>query len=351
MNFTAELAIIDKYVEIKDVGDGEPLIVELITKHFLPGNRFEEARSWRNALKNKDLKRQMDTEIKEAVKKGITVSISRMPQNTDWFETSPNGEAKKTNDQQYHYDRTVSYLNETQEMLDDVDDVEICRNEWITFVARNSFAAGMREKGASMETLSMAVSDYIEMILLPDDFVEVEDAAPAQQLSTLSVEKAYESRSDVVSYLGTHFPQILKDGFLMNFYCQVGVAGKTEEVIVSNSFVAFLPEKRSGWGAGEMQAINRGSVSVISVGTEFHTEYQGVSSRSDTYWTLTFETTDYTQFTRWLYLGKNEKEMNQNRPELARVLDGLQNFFDLEQGESFESSSGYTTSYGVGWWV
>jgi hypothetical protein len=112
-----------------------------------------------------------------------------------------------------------------------------------------------------------------------------------------------------------------------------------------------LPEKRSGWGAGEMQAINRGSVSVISVGTEFHTEYQGVSSRSETYWTLTFETTDYTQFTRWLYLGKNEKEMNQNRPELARVLDGLQNFFDLEQGESFESSGGYTTSYGVGWWV
>ena len=100
-----------------------------------------------------------------------------------------------------------------------------------------------------------------------------------------------------------------------------------------------------------MQAISRGSVIVISVVTEFHTEYQGVSSRSDTYWTLTFETTDYTQFTRWLYLGKNEKEMNQNRPELARVLDGLQNFFDLEQGESFESSSGYTTSYGVGWWV
>ena len=144
---------------------------------------------------------------------------------------------------------------------------------------------------------------------------------------------------------------MLKDGFLMNFYCQVGVAGKTEEVIVSDSFVAFLPEKRSGWGAGEMQAINRGSVSVISVGTEFHTEYQGVSSRSETYWTLTFETTDYTQFTRWLYLGKNEKEMNQNRPDLAKVLDRLQNYFDLEQGESFESSGGYTTSFGVGWWV
>ena len=116
MDFTAELAIIDKYVEIKDVGNGEPLIVELITKYFLPGNRFEEARSWRNALKSKDLKSQMDKEIKEAVKNGTTVSISRMPQNTEWFETSPDGEAKKTDDQQYHYDRTVSYLNENQDM-------------------------------------------------------------------------------------------------------------------------------------------------------------------------------------------------------------------------------------------
>lgn len=352
MDFTAELAIIDKYVDIKDVGNGEPLIVELITNYFLPSNRFEEARSWRNALKSKDLKSQMDKEIKEAVKKGTTVSISRMPQNTDWFETSPNGEAKKTDDQQYHYDRTLSYLNQTQDMLDEVDDVEICRNEWITFVARNAYTAGMNEKGVTMETLSMAVSDYIEMILLPDAFVGLEaESAPAPQKSALSVEKAYESRSDVVSYLGTHFPQMLKDGFLMNFYCQVGVGGKSEEVIVTDSFVAFLPEKLSGWGAGEMQAINRGSVSVISVGTEFHTEYQGISSRSDTYWTLTFETTDYTQFTRWLYLGKNEKEMNQNRPAQAKILDGLQRFFELVQGESFESSGGYTTSFGVGWWV
>ena len=351
MDFTDEEAIIDKYVEIKDVANGELLIVKLITKHFLPGNRFEEARSWRNALEDKDLKSQMDREIKEAVKTGITVSISRMPQNTDWFETSPDGEAKKTNDQQYHYDRTVSYLNETQEMLDEVDDVEICRNEWITFVARNSYAAGMREKGATIETLSMAVSDYIEMILLPDDFVEVVDAAPVQQKSALSVEKAYENRSDVVSYLSSHFSQILKDGFLMNFYCQLGVGGKSEEIIVTDSCVVFLPGKLSGWGAGEMQVVNRESISVISVGTEFHTEYQGITSHSETYWTLTFETTDYTEFTRWLYLGKNEREMNQNRPELAKTLDSLQNYFELEQGDSFESSGGYTTSFGVGWWV
>ena len=75
MDFTAELAIIDKYVEIKDVSNGEPLIVELITNYFLPNNRFEESRSWRNALKDKELKAQMDTAIKAAVKDGEIVSV------------------------------------------------------------------------------------------------------------------------------------------------------------------------------------------------------------------------------------------------------------------------------------
>ena len=48
---------------------------------------------------------------------------------------------------------------------------------------------------------------------------------------------------------------------------------------------------------------------------------------------------------------KNEKEMHQTRPVQSKILDGLQRFFELVQGESFESSGGYTTSFGVGWWV
>jgi hypothetical protein len=149
----------------------------------------------------------------------------------------------------------------------------------------------------------------------------------------------------------THAPQVLGDSYLMNFFCLTGVTGKSEEVIVTDQYIAFIPEKLSGWNAGRMQLIRRESVVVIAVGSEYHTEYQGITSDSASYWTLTFETSNYEQFTRWLYLGKNEKEMNQYRPQLGKIMDSLGNYFDLEEGDSFQTSGGYQTSFGYGFWV
>jgi Zn-dependent M32 family carboxypeptidase len=119
---------------------------------------------------------------------------------------------------------------------------------------------------------------------------------------------------------------------------------------VTDTYVAFIPEKLSGWKAGQMQIISRAGIDNISVGSEFHTEYQGITSTSASFWTLTFETTDYRQFTRWLYLGKNEKEMNQYRPQLGKIMENLGNYFELTEGDSFQTSDGYQTSFGYGFW-
>ena len=216
MNYKKELEIIDKYVEIKDKEDGQPLIMQLIVEHFLPNNRFEEARSWRNALEDKKLKTEADKAIKESIKTGKIISVSRMPQNSDWVEVSPVGPAEKSNDQQYHYDRTISYMNATQQLVDDVEDIEICRNEWITFVAR-AYEEGLEGKGAQFETLAMAISDYIEMILLPDRFVKTK-FNNNQQTNSVTIEKAYAKRPDLLEYLRTHAPQLLDDPYLTNFF-------------------------------------------------------------------------------------------------------------------------------------
>ena len=42
MDFKKELEIIDKYVEIKDSGAGEDLVLDLILNYFIPQGRFEE---------------------------------------------------------------------------------------------------------------------------------------------------------------------------------------------------------------------------------------------------------------------------------------------------------------------
>jgi len=352
MDSKAELKIIDRYVEIKEIEDGQPLIMKLILEHFLPNNRFEEARSWRNALEDKELKTEADTAIKERLKNGKIVSLSRYPQNTDWTDVSPEGKSKQTDDQQYHYDRTISYMNTKKELIDDVEDIETCRNEWITFVAR-AYEESLGSNGALFETLAMAISDYIELILLPNKFVETRFNSNENAMSnaTPTIENAYATRPDLVEYLRTHAPQVLGDSYLMNFFCLTGVTGKSEEVIVTDQYIAFIPEKLSGWNAGRMQLIRRESVVVIAVGSEYHTEYQGITSDSASYWTLTFETSNYEQFTRWLYLGKNEKEMNQYRPQLGKIMDSLGNYFDLEEGDSFQTSGGYQTSFGYGFWV
>jgi len=236
-------------------------------------------------------------------------------------------------------------------MLDDIDDVRVCRNEWITFVARQAYEGGLDKMGAEFDTLAMALSDYIEFILLPGNFFSDEaNTAPAQAKGT-TVEEAYESRPEIITYLAANASAVLKSTFWLNFFCRTGVNGAVEEVIVTEDYLLFVPKKKTGWNAGTLSTVPTASISSISVGSEYHTEYQGITSYSQSFWTLTFVTDQYQQFTRWLYLGRNEAEMNENRPQLGKTMERLGQHFQLTEGDSFQSSGGYTTSIGFGFWV
>jgi hypothetical protein len=290
--------------------------------------------------------------IKSEAKVQKVVSISRMPQNTDWHDADVSTPAVESDDQQYHYDRTLAYSNATQHMFDELDDVKECRNEWITFVARNAFEGGLGSKGADLNVLAMSISDYIEYVLIPDDYYGFDDQESAvEQTPTYTVEQALAKVPENIQYLRSHAEAVLSDQFLMHFYCQSERAGKSQMVIITPKYVVFIPEKKSGWNAGSFELLYTAHISSVAVGTEYHTQYQGITSSSDVSWTLTFFTTEYTQFTKYLYLGGNEKEMNQNRPVHGKTLDNLSQYFDLEQGDTFETSDGYTTSIGIGWWV
>jgi hypothetical protein len=351
MDFVSEKEIIDKYVEIKESGAGEDLILELITNYFIPQNRFEEASSWKNALSDKAMKATAEGALRVALKGSRVYPISRIPQNTDWSDESPASKAHQSDDQQYHYDRTVSWSNATKLMLDDIEDVKICRNEWITFTARNAFTGGLGDMGAEFDTLAMAISDYIEFVLIPGNFFSDQASESVPHEQGTSVEEAYDSRPEMIAYLAANAPKVLKSTFLLNFFSQTGTDGAVEEVIVTDEFLVFVPKKKTGWSAGKLATVSTASVTSISVGSDFHTEYQGITSKSQTFWTLTFVTDEYQQFTRWLYLGGNEREMNQNRPQLGQTLEKLGKYFNLVQGDSFQTSGGFTTSIGFGFWV
>lgn len=353
--FEVEDKIVDEYVEIKESGgDGDHLIEKLVTDFFIAQNRFIEANSWLEALTDSKTSIKLKKLIAEAEERNPQPNLSRIPKNKNWVNADVLNSAVKSEDQQSHYDRLVAMANLKQVMLEDVDDVIECRNEWITFVAKNSFTGGMQAKGATMNTIATAYRDYIENILIPDKFVETEthrQIAESQKPKHLSVEQAYVNFPETIEYLRTHHAPLLNDGFNLHFYCQTKIMGSSEEIIVTDNYLALLPAKKKGWGVGDGIIISRDNISQISVGSEFHTEYQGLITTQSNFWTLTFETTNFQQFTRYLYLGKNENEMNQNRPIHGQTIQQLGELFQLVEGDSFVSSGGYRTTFGYGWWV
>ena len=360
VDYKEEQQVLQEYMDAKNGGGTglDQMIENIITKYLVPQKRFVEANTWLSPIGDEQLLAKLKVLIGNEELKSEALKFKRIPKNKEWIDADIAHEIQKTDDQQYHYDRIIAYLNYQKVMLKDRDDVFECRNEWITFMSYSTWGDTRESKfgasGCLFTTMATAFNDYVENILLPNKFVEVEISTPValnQAGSRTSVEQAYAQNPETIKYLTDHHPGLLKDGFCMNFFGDIKILGASEEIVVTDNFLAFLPAKKKGWSAGPGVIVSRASIAQISVGSEDHVEYQGITSSQSFYWTLTFETTNFQTFTRYLYLGKNEREMNQNRPALGQQLQKLGQYFDLVEGDSYTSSGGYTTSFGFGWWV
>lgn len=362
INYAEEQQVLQEYMDAKNGGGSglDQMIENIITKYLVPQKRLVEANTWLSPIGDEQLLAKLKVLVANEELNLDTPKLKRLPKNKDWVDADIAHAAQKTDDQQYHYDRMIAYLNHEKVMLDDRDDVFECRNEWITYMAYATWGDTKDSKlgavGCTFITVATAFHDYVENILLPNKFVEFESAEPepeqpVQRGSATTVEQAYAQNPETIKYLTDHHPGLLKDGFCMNFFGDIKILGASEEIVVTDNYLAFLPAKKKGWSAGPGVIVSRASIAQISVGSEDHVEYQGITSSQSFYWTLTFETTNFQTFTRYLYLGKNEREMNQNRPALGQQLQRLGQYFDLVEGDSYTSSGGYTTSFGFGWWV
>ncbi len=95
---------------------------------------------------------------------------------------------------------------------------------------------------------------------------------------------------------------------------------------------------------------SRSAMSALSVGSQVHTEYSGISSSTTEYLVLTVQMKDYTSYNFWITLGRGQAEINQHFPPVMRKLEKMAQVYLVQQGDSWQSSGGYTTSYGVGFW-
>lgn len=114
-------------------------------------------------------------------------------------------------------------------------------------------------------------------------------------------------------------------------------------------WLLFTP-KRFGFGhRSYARVFNKGDLAALGVGESHHIEYQG--TRSTPYWLLSFTMSmrDLTQYTRHAPMGSNETETNRTFPASIEKLRGLASAgYPIVDGPGWNSTGGFTTSYGVG---
>jgi len=95
---------------------------------------------------------------------------------------------------------------------------------------------------------------------------------------------------------------------------------------------------------------NGSTISEIQFGTESHTKHSGFSSSDNLYTTITVFLEDGSQFTRYRFMGNNEQEINQSRVSVRTGMEALAQLYEVTDGGHGFSSSGFRTSYSIGYW-
>jgi hypothetical protein len=95
---------------------------------------------------------------------------------------------------------------------------------------------------------------------------------------------------------------------------------------------------------------NGSTISEIQFGTQSHTRHSGFSSSDSLYTTITVFLEDGSQFTRYRFMGNNEQEINQSRVSIRSGMESLAQIYEVTDGGHGFSSSGFRTSYSIGYW-
>ena len=88
----------------------------------------------------------------------------------------------------------------------------------------------------------------------------------------------------------------------------------------------------------------------VQFGTESHTEYAGFFSSDDFYTTITIFLSDGSQYTRYQSMGKSEESINNSRVQNQKAIEAIASIYEVTNGGNSVSSSGFRTSYSLGWW-
>jgi hypothetical protein len=126
---------------------------------------------------------------------------------------------------------------------------------------------------------------------------------------------------------------------LWHFFVSQSQDGKTSKLDFTTRYFELDGRRYSG-----------AMISEIQFGTESHTKHSGFVSNEHMYTTITLFLEDGSQYTRYQFMGNTEQEINTSRISNQRGMETLASIYEVTNGGHGFSSSGYRTSYSIGYW-
>jgi hypothetical protein len=176
-------------------------------------------------------------------------------------------------------------------------------------------------------------------------------------LSIESVLNEYDWLKEYKPYFETNLITFLNQEFVALIQCQESVIGNKSPISGKDQILFFSTKGICEVYAKEKHRRNSqplfyalSEVSEVSVGTEEHESFSGFSSSVSTFMVLTIFTADNKIYTKHVYLGDSESELNASRPLMMERLRNISKYFRIVEGDVIQSSSGFSVSPSIGFW-
>ena len=176
-------------------------------------------------------------------------------------------------------------------------------------------------------------------------------------LSIQSVLEQQEWLNEYKPYFESNFATFLDQEFVALIQCQESVIGNKSPISGKDQILFFSTQGICEVYAKEKHRRNSqplfytlSEVAEISIGTEEHESFSGFSSSVSTFMVFTIFTTGNKIYTKHIYLGDTEPELNASRPQMMERLQNISKFFTIVEGDVIQSSSGFSISPSIGFW-
>ena len=176
-------------------------------------------------------------------------------------------------------------------------------------------------------------------------------------LSVNSILEMTDWLKEYVPYFESKLAAFLDQEFVALIQCQESVignkspiSGKDQILFFSNQGICEIYTKEKHRRGSQPIFYPLSEIHEISIGTEDHESYGGFTSSVSTFMVLTIFTVSHKIYTKHIYMGGNEAELNSARPEMMKKIAEISKLYTIVEGDVIQSSSGFSVSPSIGIW-